>query len=280
MEITTAILNSSLPHKGELCRLVRQSYWLRRDPRDPTSTDACVSRFGGKPDLPGEIPWPGWNGKPLSFVAQINLSELPKIPERNLLPGKGLLYFFYDAQRETTGWRREEKDSFAVLYADPDPGVGIQREFPEQLTADAVHVPARITYEIVESEPGWEHPYIETILGSGKETLDYGMVVGVGHNLHEGHRILGYPTPVQLPLGMECEAVRLGYFEDESIPRGALRKMTGKGAGDWELLLQVASEHELNMYWPPDCGILYYMIRRDDLLAGRFDRSWMVKQFS
>jgi uncharacterized protein YwqG len=280
MEIKEAILNSSLAHRDELCKLVRQSYWLRRDPKDPTSQDPFVSHFGGKPDLPIEVPWPLWNGKPLSFVAQINLTELPEIPDRILLPRKGMLYYFYDAEREAIGWRRDEKDSFAVLYADPDTSQAIKRELPEQLTADEIHVPARVTYEIVESEPGWEHPYIGAILESFKETLDYGRVVGVGNNLHEGHRILGYPMPVQVPVGMDCEAVRLGYYKKDSKPIGSYRDITGKGAGDWELLLQVKSDDELNMYWPPDCGVLYYMIRHDDLVEGRFDRSWMIKQFS
>ena len=51
--------------------------------------------------------------------------------------------------------------------------------------------------------------------------LEYGKIVGVGNNLHEGHRILGYPMPVQTPVAMDCEAVRLGYWEEDSKLEGS-----------------------------------------------------------
>jgi uncharacterized protein YwqG len=280
MEIKEAILNSSLPNKDELCKLVRQSYLLRRNPKDRTSEDPLVSRMGGLPDLPRELTWPRWKTKPLSFVAQINLAELPIIPDRDLLPGKGMLYYFYDAARESIGNRQDEKESFAVLYANPDTSHEFMRTTQNQRSADERGVPARIEFDVIESEPGWEHPYVMEILGSWEKTLEYGRIVGVGSNLHEGHRILGYPKPVQTPVAMDCEAVRLGYWDENLIPKGTFREITRQGVGDWELLLQVESDEELNMYWPPDSGILYYMIRHNDLVAGRFDRSWMVKQFS
>ena len=141
MEIKEAILNSSLPNKDELCKLVRQSYLLRRDPKDTTSEDPFVSRFGGRPDLPIELPWPQWKTKPLSFVAQINLAELPEIPNRDLLPKKGMLYYFYDATRESDGNHQDEKDSLAVLYANPDTSHELKRMLPSQLNADEIYVP-------------------------------------------------------------------------------------------------------------------------------------------
>jgi hypothetical protein len=104
--------------------------------------------------------------------------------------------------------------------------------------------------------------------------------VAVGANITEGHRILGYPMPVQSPVAMDCEAVRLGFWEENNKPKDSIKEVTREGIGDWELLLQVASDDPLGMYWPPDMGILYYMIRRSDLAEGRFDRSWMIKQFS
>ena len=34
------------------------------------------TKIGGKPDLPKDSKWPTWNGKPLSFLAQIDLAEI------------------------------------------------------------------------------------------------------------------------------------------------------------------------------------------------------------
>jgi hypothetical protein len=53
------------------------------------------SRIGGHPDLPASIAWP-FNTKlnrPLCFMLQINLAELPPI---NSLPSTGMLYLFLD----------------------------------------------------------------------------------------------------------------------------------------------------------------------------------------
>ncbi len=279
MEIKEAILNSSLSCKDELCNLVRLSYLLDRDPKDPASVLPFVSRFGGKPDLPIEYSWPIWKGRPLSFIAQINLTELPEIPDRNFLPRSGLLYFFYDAEREAIGYELDERGSYAVLYANPDASQVINRALPDQLTDDEIIIPARIKFEIVESEPGWEHTYIGELLKSLDKSLKYGRVVSVGTNSIEGHRILGYPMPVQTPPAMDCEAIMMGWKNSE-MSNSSIKDITREGIGNWELLLQVRSDDELNMYFPPDCGILYYMIKHSDLIEGKFDRVWMIKQFS
>lgn len=52
------------------------------------------SRFGGAPDLPAEMDWPrNAEGEALTFLAQINLSEIPAF-EHNPLPARGWLYVF------------------------------------------------------------------------------------------------------------------------------------------------------------------------------------------
>ena len=53
--------------------------------------------------------WPSWNGRQLSFLAQLNLAELRRHACCDLLPAEGLLPFSYDQQQETWGF-------------DPDPG--------------------------------------------------------------------------------------------------------------------------------------------------------------
>lgn len=51
------------------------------------------SRIAGYPDLPPSIKWPVEDDNYYTFIAQINLSELP---ENNItfLPNKGIIYFF------------------------------------------------------------------------------------------------------------------------------------------------------------------------------------------
>ena len=52
------------------------------------------SRFGGAPDLPAEMDWPrNEDNEALTFLAQINLSEIPNFDD-NPLPARGWLFIF------------------------------------------------------------------------------------------------------------------------------------------------------------------------------------------
>ena len=57
-----------------------------------------TSKIGGTPDLPPSITWPFKDKRPLSLIAQLNLSEVAAYDQMNLLPHSGWLYFFYDAE--------------------------------------------------------------------------------------------------------------------------------------------------------------------------------------
>lgn len=59
------------------------------------STKVGKSRFGGLPDVPREFRWPIVKEGHLLFVAQINLSDLPKFVDP--LPRNGYLLFFSDS---------------------------------------------------------------------------------------------------------------------------------------------------------------------------------------
>lgn len=71
------------------------------------------SRFGGRPDVPGDFVWPvfEWEGttRPLAFLAQFDCAQLAPLDKEGLLPKKGLLSFFYelDSQR----WGYDPKDA-------------------------------------------------------------------------------------------------------------------------------------------------------------------------
>ncbi|WP_026912904.1 DUF1963 domain-containing protein [Patulibacter minatonensis] len=57
------------------------------------------SRIGGPPVLPRGTRWPVRKGRPLSFVALIDLAELPQFPGRRRLPATGTLTFFAALER-------------------------------------------------------------------------------------------------------------------------------------------------------------------------------------
>ena len=73
------------------------------------------SKIGGKPYLPKDFVWPYYQELPLSFLAQINLEEVKALDKDNLLPDKGMLYFFYELETEEWGFKPENKGCSKVL---------------------------------------------------------------------------------------------------------------------------------------------------------------------
>jgi len=74
-----------------------------------------VSRLGGRPNLPKDIPLPVWQGQPLSFIAQFDLADLPAACGL-ALPRSGSLFFFYDDYTQPTGYDPKDKGGALVFY--------------------------------------------------------------------------------------------------------------------------------------------------------------------
>jgi uncharacterized protein YwqG len=92
------------------------------------------------------------------------------------------------------------------------------------------------------------------------------------------HRMFGWPDLIQNPMQLECQLasndIDVGGPEGYRDPRvSELRS----GADDWLLLLQVDTDDNVGWMWGGS-GTIYYWIRKQDLLAARFDRAWMILQ--
>lgn len=97
----------------------------------PASDDVPVgaSKLGGRPDLPPGEPWPSRDGRPLSFVVQVDLATADT---GGVLPPDGLLSFFYDAVEQP--WGFEEGDDAGTVVRWTPPGTALERrEFPDDL---------------------------------------------------------------------------------------------------------------------------------------------------
>ncbi len=82
----------------QLISLLRPAIALSATRTEDAQIPLGASKFGGAPDVPPDFEWPVWNGKPLGFLAQINLEEVEPFDVENQLPKSGLLSFFYDFQ--------------------------------------------------------------------------------------------------------------------------------------------------------------------------------------
>src|SRR4051812_34889533 len=102
---------AGVPKAAELAALAEPSFKIttRRVPLAELPLGA--SRFGGSPDVLPGFPWPVRDGRPLTFLAQLDLGEI-RAPG---IPGSGWLLFFYDAAGLPWGRKPEEADGAAVV---------------------------------------------------------------------------------------------------------------------------------------------------------------------
>lgn len=110
--------------------------------RAPEAGPAPGSRLGGPALVPPGTTWPrDGRGRPLSFLAALDLAELEAFDDRELLPGDGWLLFFadidnHDAEGLVDEAPNEEGEVARVFFvADPVPG-----EEPDDLVVDANNV--------------------------------------------------------------------------------------------------------------------------------------------
>jgi len=90
------------------------------------------------------------------------------------------------------------------------------------------------------------------------------------------HRIGGHPDYIQHDPKLEAQLVSNGLYCGNSTGYEKGRELgLDAGAGDWELLFQVDSEEATEMIWG-DVGRLYFLIRKQDLAARAFEKTWMV----
>ncbi len=206
------------------------------------------SKYGGCPDVPEGFVWPTDDaGRPLSLLLQFDCSELSKLDIESPLPKTGHLYFFYELSK--MNWEGTE-NSVRVIFYDKDAGPLHHCDFPDNLEAEYRLKESSLHLEVSDSYPRYEDLVQIDSEIRYKYLDEYEIAM----------QRLGY-----LPATMQ--GVLLGYDDpaQDSILTDPQKDV---------LLLQFNSvetndENELMFY---DCGALYFVISREDLLARRFDK--------
>ena len=239
----------------------------------------ALSRIGGLPSLPDKVAWPEWKGKPLAFLCQINLEEIPKDCERQGLPSSGMLYFFYDQEQSTWGFDPEDEGSWRILYAAAPSASGIPRTAPNGLEKDYIYAEKPVTFTSIMTYPDWQDKRVEDLDLSDSQNEQYDGLCSSVFKGGPAHHLFGYPSPVQgNDMDLDCQLVSHNlYCGDASEYRDPRAKELEAGRRDWILLLQLDTDDDTGMMWG-DCGMLYFWIRRHDLEKGHFDKCWMILQ--
>ena len=266
----------------QLEHCIKESLLLNTQPCAEDQIPIGTSKIGGQPDLPMYTEWPVWRGKPLAFVAQINLADLPQYDFLSILPDKGILSFFYDAEQEAWGFEPEDREGWRVLYFE-HPELQ-RRALPSDLPDEGKYKSCSIGFSRSITIPSFESSYIALKYGElkHKEVDQYiELYEQLQKFLNEGdciHRILGHPDQIQNDIQLECQLTSHGLNCGSSAGYADPRAETLKaGALDWVLLLQIDSDAHADMMWG-DVGMLYYCIPIEELQKRNFEAVWMVSQ--
>lgn len=111
-EEIAAVGQSRAQLRAILDRTARQAVALLEGAPSP-AMDSARSWFGGLPKMPAGLDWPRRRStrKPMTFLAQVDLSEIPETARPQDLPKTGTLWFF-----ATIDYVMEEPEQVAVLY--------------------------------------------------------------------------------------------------------------------------------------------------------------------
>ena len=227
---------------------------LAQDDNAPLPT-GC-SKYGGRPDVPADFQWPHDNsGYPLSLLLQIDCADLAPLDREGLLPTSGHLYFFY----ELSEMRRDgKKNSVRVIYNDLFSSQLHPLDYPVNLDKEHQLRECRLQFSQITSLPDIEE---------------------IGHLTHKPFKTID---------NLEFEEASAQLLEEYWTGSEGIGNMLGyafliqkpivKDLSNHVLLLELDSSE----YWQEDVkthhnlqfgndGIIYFYIKREDLLARRFD---------
>jgi len=265
-------------HLDSLQKLVRPA--LRLETRKVPQADLALgqSRLGGEPDLPPKFSWPVYKGKPLAFIAQVNLEAVARVMSTAPLPKRGHLWFFYAADQDNWGFDPKDRGS-SVVHHEADVALE-RRALPRELPAQGRFPPCAIVMSSYVDIPSMEDER-NPLMGSDDDTFDNYTEVKdqlAAPSNDVAHKLLGHAQTIQGAMELECALTTNGIYTGDG--RGYKDRRAAKLAQsqyDWRLLLQIDTDDSAGMTWG-DAGRIYYWIREQDLLARRFDRSWLVLQ--
>ena len=227
---------------------------LAQDDNAPLPT-GC-SKYGGRPDVADDFQWPHDNsGYPLSLLLQIDCADLAFLDREGLLPTSGHLYFFY----ELSEMRRDgKKNSVRVIYNDLFSSQLHPLDYPVNLDKEHQLRECRLQFSQITSLPDIEE---------------------IGHLTHKPFKTID---------NLEFEEASAQLLEEYWTGSEGIGNMLGyafliqkpivKDLSNHVLLLELDSSE----YWQEDVkthhnlqfgndGIIYFYIKREDLLARRFD---------
>jgi len=240
-----------------------------------------VSKFGGSMDLPPDVEWPTYKGRPLWPMAQLWMPDIAPYDVEDALPHSGMLYFFYDMVEQPWGYAPSHRDAWKVIYRDVDQTrlIRVLPEIPMPKGYDIYDLPVcALDFTTELTIPSLRADEISDVLGEEDMDLYWDLLETLG-DTSSVHRIFGYPNQIQGDMDIEAQlvsnAIYIGGLTDYDDP--AVKRLL-EGVKDWRLLLQIDDESDNVQRFGGDGARIYYWIRKEDLSSRNFDNVWLAYQ--
>ncbi|MCA9103341.1 MAG: DUF1963 domain-containing protein [Planctomycetales bacterium] len=263
------------------------------------------SKFGGEPDLPDDHVWPTHEGRPLAFLGQIRMSDLPMnhLPSKKL-PKRGCLWFWHDA---LGGWYQQYTRiaadwgyGFKITFEPGEQTALARRPFPE-FPEPKIPKAKKLRYysppdctpspEVtIRYKPVWsiDHEALGTLFNKlERDDADEGWdrVLAFYREIHEetsssgNHRLLGDIFEIGGScLREDCHWMQVGRRKglDRWAAQSGAKPATRRQTQCWQLLAILdTDEPHLNWVWG-DAGRLCFFIREQDLAKCDFAKAECV----
>lgn len=214
---------------------------------------AGCSKYGGRPDVADDFQWPHDNsGRPLSLLLQVDCADLAPLDREGLLPASGQLYFFYELSKMNRGGM---ENAVRVIYNDKPSSQLHPLDYPVNLDKEYQLQECRLQFTRCTSLPWIEEHSLLKSLNDEDEIEYYKTFNQLYDKFWKGDgpigKMLGYADLIQGPVVDDLSEVLLlelysseNWQEDDKTPHDLL---FGNG------------------------GYIYFYIKREDLLARRFD---------
>lgn len=249
------------------------------------------SKFGGRPAVPTGFEWPRFEaenydgeseGRPLSFLCQINLADVRACDRDVLLPEKGLLLFFYEQETMRWGFDPEDNGCSRVYYFQ-DVNDLVPCDLPDDMKDEYKVKEYDLTFSPADSYPSYEELECHSDADLDWDKYD-SAAEKRGYDIDtERHKLLGYANLIQGEMLTECERATRGIYCGDSESYNStpddVKADIDKKSADWVLLFQMASieDDDFELMFG-DLGNLYFYIKKNDLIKRDFDKTWLVLQ--
>lgn len=259
-------------HAAAIQALSRCSY--RVVPTGSPASDGVS--FGGPPKLAPSVDWPEREGRPLTYLARVEIERLP-----------GSLLFFFDTADAPSGLQADHRGAGRVLLggahasdaaetvgASPGPCSPPQRvagaSTGELVLPRAWSAAVEALGLSEEERPEWEQLRENLAEMQGTEP-PYELLA----SFHVVHRILGFPDESNGDMPLICELCARGH----DVPGGQAllhpeAQELERVATRWELLAQLSADTRLGWAWPH--RRLYFWIDAAALERGDLSEVWTI----